>query len=109
MTAPVTQTQSDGEWVVQFTMPGGYSLETLPEPSDPKVKLRTVAAARFAVIRFSGLVSRARVKPRRLSSSTSLRRAICGPSWVPPQLAQYNPPWTPWFMRRNEVMIEVQR
>ena len=109
MTAPVTQTQSDGEWVVQFTMPGGYSLETLPEPSDPKVKLRTVAAARFAVIRFSGLVSRARVeaKTAELVDFAKARhlRTVMGSA----SLAQYNPPWTPWFMRRNEVMIEVQR
>jgi len=62
MTAPVTQTQSDGAWVVRFTMPGAYSLETLPEPNDPNVKLRAVAPARFAVIRFSGLVSSAYVE-----------------------------------------------
>jgi hypothetical protein len=59
MTAPVTQTQADAAWVARFTMPGAYSLETLPEPNGPMVKLRAVAAARFAVIRFSGLVSRA--------------------------------------------------
>lgn len=37
MTAPVTQTQSDGAWVVRFTMPGAYSLKTLPVPNDPKI------------------------------------------------------------------------
>ena len=52
MMAPVTHTLSDGAWIVRFTMPSGSSLETLPEPNDPKVKLRTVAPARFAVIRF---------------------------------------------------------
>jgi hypothetical protein len=40
MTAPVTQTQQDGAWVVRFTMPSAYSLETLPEPNDPRVHLR---------------------------------------------------------------------
>lgn len=62
--APVTQTQSDGAWVVQFTIPGAYSLERLPEPNDPKVKLRAVAPARFAVIRLSGLASRANVEAK---------------------------------------------
>jgi hypothetical protein len=64
MTAPVTQTQADAAWVARFTMPGAYSLETLPEPNGPMVKLRAVAAARFAVIRFSGLVSRAKVEAK---------------------------------------------
>ena len=43
MTAPVTQTPSDGAWVVRFTMPSRYSLATLPQPNDPRVKLRNIA------------------------------------------------------------------
>jgi hypothetical protein len=106
MTAPVTQTQSDGEWVVRFSMPGAYSLETLPEP--PKVKLRAVAPARFAVIRFSGLVSRANVEAK-TAELVDFAKAHHLRTMGSASLAQYNPPWTPWFMRRNEVMIEVQR
>ena len=109
MTAPVAQTQtSAGTWVVRFTMPSDYSLQTLPVPDDPRVQLRTIAPARFAVLRFSGLAQPddvaaksnellARVKAHNL-------RAISAVS-----LAQYNPPWTLWFMRRNEVMVEVER
>ena len=52
MTAPVTQTQANGAWKVRFTMPSVYSLATLPEPNDPKVRLMTLAPARFAVVRF---------------------------------------------------------
>jgi hypothetical protein len=106
MTAPVTPTQSDGAWVVRFTMPGAYSLEMLPEPNDPNVKLRAVAPARFAVIRFSGLASRTNVeaKTAELVDFANHLRAVGSAS-----LAQYNPPWTLWFMRRNEVMLEVQR
>jgi hypothetical protein len=55
MTAPVTQTQTAGDWVVRFTMPSSYSLQTLPEPNDSKIRLRVTLPARFAVIRFSGL------------------------------------------------------
>ena len=46
MTAPVTQTPADGRYVVQFTMPSEYTLETLPEPLDPQEKLREVAGGR---------------------------------------------------------------
>lgn len=106
MTAPVTRTQNAGTWTVRFTMPSAYTLDALPEPTDPKVKLRRLPPARYAVLRFSGLARQSEVnsKSRELVAATSAHRlsAIGNVS-----LAQYNPPWTPWFMRRNEVMIPV--
>ncbi len=106
MTAPVTQTQSAGEWVVRFTMPSAYSMETLPEPNDPKVHLRLVLPARFAVLQFSGLARKDDVAAKTAEleklAGTHHLRAI-GPA----SLSQYDPPWTPWFMRRNEVMIPI--
>lgn len=107
MTAPVTQTPSEGAWVVRFTMPRGYSLETLPEPNNSKVTLRTIAAARFVVIRFSGLAGTASVEAKTvdlLDFARSHHLHTVGPA----SLAQYNPPWTLWFMRRNEVMIQLE-
>jgi hypothetical protein len=106
MTAPVTQIQNAGEWVVRFTMPSAYSMDTLPEPNDPKVQLRVLPPARYAVLRFSGLARKDDVAAKtteleQLSASHQLR--AIGPA----SLSQYNPPWTPWFMRRNEVMIPV--
>ncbi len=108
MTAPVTQTGSDGAWVVRFTMPASYSLETLPEPSDPKVKLRNIAPARFAVIRFSGFASETSVAEK-TAELTAFVKAHRLQTIGPASLAQYNPPWTLWFMRRNEVMIQLQQ
>jgi hypothetical protein len=107
MTAPVTQTPSDGAWVVRFTMPGGTSLETLPEPNDQRVKLRTIAPARFVVIRFSGLAGAANVEAR-TAELIAFAKAHHLPMIGPASLAQYNPPWTLWFMRRNEVMIQLE-
>ena len=106
MTAPVTQIQNAGEWVVRFTMPSAYSIETLPEPNDPKVHLRALPPTRFAVLRFSGLARKDDVAAKiseleNLAGAHHLR--IIGPA----SLAQYNPPWTLWFMRRNEVMVPV--
>jgi len=106
MTAPVTQTQNANEWVVRFTMPSAYSMETLPEPNDPKVRLRVLPPSRFAVLRFSGLAREDDVaaKTAELEKLTGIHdlRATGRAS-----LAQYDPPWTPWFMRRNEVMMPV--
>jgi hypothetical protein len=109
MTAPVAQTPSAaGTWVVRFTMPSAWSLQTLPVPDDPRVKLRSTEPSRFAVLRFSGLA-----KPDDVHTKSDELLA-----WVeshglhatgPVSLAQYNPPWSLWFMRRNEVMVEVER
>jgi hypothetical protein len=109
MTAPVAQTQtSSGAWVVRFTMPRAYTLQTLPVPDDARVKLRDIEPARFSVLQFSGLAKPADVEARSkdlLALVESHRlRAIGSVS-----LAQYNPPWTLWFLRRNEVMVEVER
>ncbi len=108
MTAPVSETQRDGAWVVRFTMPSQYSLETLPEPNDPKVQLRTVAPARFAVERFSGVAD-----PQSVAAKTKELEGFVKAHGLhaigPVSLAQYDPPWTLWFMRRNEVMIPVGR
>ena len=109
MTAPVAQTQGAvGSCVVRFTMPRAWSLETLPVPDDARVRLRRTRPARVAVLRFSGLA-----KPDDVQRKSSELLA-----WVASHglhatgavtLAQYNPPWTLWFMRRNEVMVEIER
>jgi hypothetical protein len=108
MTAPVTQSQNAGTWTVRFTMPSAYTLEALPKPNDPKVRLRRLPPERFAVLGFSGLAGKSDVdeKSQELLSATKAHhlRAIGSVS-----LAQYNPPWTLWFMRRNEVMIQLER
>lgn len=106
MTAPVTQIQSKSEWVVRFTMPSAYSMETLPEPNDPKVHLRVLPPTRFAVLQFSGLARKDDVaaKTAALEKLAAMHRLhAIGPT----SLAQYDPPWALWFMRRNEVMIPV--
>jgi len=121
VTAPVTQAPAGGEkiamtapvllsgggpWTIRFIMPRGSALETLPTPNNPAVKLRELASARMAVIRFSGLAGQANVdaKTQELAGFIKAQNlAATGPA----ALAQYDPPWTLWFLRRNEVMIPV--
>ena len=106
MTAPVSQTAVAGAWVIQFTMPSGKTLDTLPKPDDPRVVLRTTPAIRVAVIRFSGWASdRDFERKRDELEQWMAKRGLhaIGPA----SLAQYNPPWTLGPLRRNEVMLPV--
>jgi hypothetical protein len=108
MTAPVTQQGDGNSWRVRFIMPARYTMDTLPQPRNPAVKLRQIAAKRFAVIRFSGLAGEDSLKRRtdELMQFVRSRKlvAVSAPSY-----AFYNPPWTLPFMRHNEVMIEISR
>lgn len=75
-------------------------------PNDPAVTLRTVPAARFAVLRFSGLAGEAGVADATSKLMAMVRKRRLVPVG-PPSVARYNPPWTLWFLRRNEVMVPV--
>ena len=107
MTAPVGMTQTGGEWVVRFTMPRGYTLDTLPKPDNARVALREAPPTRFAVLRFSGLAREGTVADRKAELSAWIEKRGLKPTG-PATLAQYNPPWTLWFLRRNEVMAPVE-
>ncbi len=106
MTAPVLQSGGDGNWVIRFIMPGGSTLETLPQPNNPKVHLQAVEPARMAVVRFSGLARQDAIaaKTDALFGFTKAQHLHALGS---PSLAQYDPPWTLWFLRRNELMIPI--
>lgn len=81
-------------------------MDTLPEPNDPKVRLRVLPPTRFAVLQFSGLAGKDDVAAK----TAELERRAGGHhlrAIGPASLAQYDPPWTLWFMRRNEVMLPV--
>ncbi len=107
MTAPVIQTATADAWLIRFMMPRGYTLETLPKPNNSQITLLTLSASRFAVIRFSGLAKEEDIKQKTalLNSFITLHSLTVVGS---PSLARYNPPWTPWFLRRNEIMIPIQ-
>ncbi len=108
MTAPVMQSGGDTAWVVRFTMPGTYTLETLPVPNDTRVRLAAVPPQRHAVVRFSGLARAADVERKTATLRAFVERRQLRAAGAP-SLARYNPPWTPWFMRRNEVWIPIEK
>jgi DNA gyrase inhibitor GyrI len=88
-------------------MPDGYTMANLPKPNDPDVRLIEQPGARFAVIRFSGTAPE-----RVLDEKTAALEAYVAKAGLKPKAqatyAFYDPPWTPPFMRRNEVMIAVE-
>jgi hypothetical protein len=106
MTAPVSQQSVQGKWAISFMMPASYTMETLPIPDDPNIKLRQVPARRVAVVRYSGFWSEEKYllhKEKLEKWIKDNRYTVTGePVW-----ARYNPPFTLWFMRRNEILIPV--
>jgi SOUL heme-binding protein len=107
MTAPVSQTAVGGAWVVRFTMPAGYTLDTLPIPDDARVVLRMAPAIRVAVIRFSGWANDRDFERKRAELEQWMAKRGLHASG-PASLAQYDPPWTLGPLRRNEVMLPVE-
>lgn len=106
MTAPVAQQRDKEGWVVSFMMPSSYTIKTLPEPEDNEITLRQVPTRRMAAIRYSGFWSEEgylRHKAELESWINKMGFTIVGvPIW-----ARYNPPFMPWFLRRNEVLIPI--
>ena len=107
MTAPVTQAAVAEGYLVQFVLPKGVTLESAPEPLDPRVKIREVPAAKVAAVKFSGFWSDDNYQ-RHLGQLTSGLTAA-GLRWKgEPVYSRYDAPWTPWFMRRNEIWLALE-
>jgi hypothetical protein len=107
MTAPVTQAAVEGGMRVQFVLPKGVTMATAPEPIDPRVQLRVVPAATWAVIRYSGTWSQANYIEHLAELKTALQTAGVAVQGEP-VLARYDGPFTPWFMRRNEIWLALR-
>ncbi len=106
-TAPVTQAAAPGGFLVQFVLPLGVTVASAPEPLDARVRLREVAAARVAVIRYSGFWSEANYTEHLTTLETALRAADL--PWTGEAVyARYNAPFTPWFLRRNEIWLRLK-
>lgn len=108
MTAPVTQAGSPQGWVVGFVMPARYTADTLPLPRDPRIRIVGVPSRNVAAIRYSGRWSTLRYA----ENLRLLEREIAKAGWLAaaePQSAQYDAPWVPGPMRRNEILLPVRR
>jgi hypothetical protein len=108
MTAPVTLSpvEEGMKYIIAFTTPSKYTLETLPDPANKTISFREVAKHKVAALRFSGNLDSklATRKAKELETWLNENRYSKKSSFV---FAQYNPPWIPGIFRRNEVLTEV--
>tara|TARA_B100001248_G_scaffold236141_1_gene199360 strand:+ start:313 stop:1017 length:705 start_codon:yes stop_codon:yes gene_type:complete len=106
MTAPVQQEKTDAEWATSFIMPSKFSIDTIPNPINDRIKIIQIPSKRYAVITFSG-----RSTEENLSKQTNeLEKYMNRSSYSKAgnaKYAFYNPPWTLPFLRRNEVQFEL--
>jgi hypothetical protein len=108
MTAPVTQEQAAGKFRITFMMPAEYTLESLPEPLDARVALKAEPGRLTAAVQYSGTWSLKRFEEQKQKLEEWIvkrgLKPLAEPIW-----ARYDPPFKPWFLRRNEVLIPVER
>lgn len=108
MTVPVIQQALDNDhWSIQFIMPSEYTLATLPQPNDSRINILSIPEKRYAVIRFSGIAGQENLDTHLAKLQQYLSEAKLRPIGRP-LFAFYNPPWTLPFLRRNEIMIELE-
>lgn len=108
MTAPVTSTKTSDGFVVSFVMPEGFTLETTPAPIDSTITIREVKARTVAVIRFSGRWTSTSMDEH----EKELLQWLTTNGYLPigqSVIARFDPPFMPWFMRRNEIQFEIAR
>ena len=103
MTAPVTQSKSDGKMVMQFFLPKQYSLQNAPKPNDPRVSIIDLPETYFAVISYSGSTSDKNFNEHHKELKAALDKDKLTVIGIPLK-ATYNSPFTLPFLRRNEAM-----
>ena len=108
MTAPVLIDSAKDQRTMSFIMPKKAVEKGVPKPAGDGVSLEKIEAARFAVLRFGG----GRTTANEQAAITQLNGWLAEQKLTAkgkPLFAYYDPPWTPVFMRRNEVLISIDK
>lgn len=107
MTTPVFMSGSGTNTTMAFVLPAKMKASEVPKPSDGAVTVRELAAGRFAVLRYRGgrnAKNEAESLARLKAWMESERLTVLSP----PVYGYFDPPWTPAFLRRNEVMLRTE-
>jgi hypothetical protein len=108
MTAPVKQEKKDNRWRITFFMPAEYTLETLPQPNDTRVRLKEESGRLMVAVKYSGTWSEEGYKENRVLLEEYIQKRGLTKTGEP-VWARYDPPFMPWFLRRNEVLIPIEK
>jgi DNA gyrase inhibitor GyrI len=107
MTTPVFVSGDENHTAMAFVMPAGLKTDQVPKPKDQSISVREVPADRFAVLRFRG-GRNAKNETEALDQLKAWMSAEGLSVLSPPMFAYFDPPWTPSFLRRNEVMLRTK-
>lgn len=109
MTAPVVQRGGlgDTEIVVAFVLPSTITADTAPVPTNPEVRIRAVPGSVAVVLGFSGRGTEAAFEKRNRELQKALGQARLTPVGAP-RFARFDPPFKPWFLRKNEVVQDIE-
>jgi len=108
MTTPVASTKmSNGIFETSFTMPSEYTMTTLPKPNNNSIKISQIPSHKLAVIGFSGYTGESKInnmtlKLKHWAKENNIKL------FQDSIILRYNPPWTPGFLRRNEIGFRVK-
>jgi DNA gyrase inhibitor GyrI len=107
MTTPVFMSGNDTNRTMAFVLPAKLNAATAPKPADGAVTVRELPGGRFAVLRFSG----GRNAKREAETLARLQTWLAAQGLkasASPVYGYFDPPWTPSFLRRNEVMLRTE-
>jgi hypothetical protein len=108
MTVPVLTRPAEGQaTLMQFVLPSRFNAATAPEPNDPALRIRDVNSRLIAARTYSGGASEANYRKNEATLMAALKEAQLVTTDAP-SFAVYNRPFTPGFMRRNEVLVPVE-
>lgn len=107
MTSPVVQQHSDAGNTISFVMPAHMTLDSLPIPTNPDVSLRSIPEQLVAVKRFTGRWTQENCQKHLAELTQDVHRHGYVATGSP-RFARFNPPWTPWMLRRNEIQLPVE-
>ena len=107
MTAPVFSNKNFNGYTYRFVMESKYTQETLPVPNNSKIRITEIKDRVMAVISFSGRWSQKNFEKHEQILVNDLKNAGIGVA-SEAIYARYNAPFTPWFLRRNEIMFEIE-
>jgi DNA gyrase inhibitor GyrI len=106
MTRPVMQIAHLGNWRIEFPLPRYLAEEAIPLPNNPDVSIQKIQKTRYAVIRFSGTIRDKILNQKLEDLKTFIIKRNCKIQYYP-LYAFYNPPWTPSFLKRNEIWLQI--